>query len=142
MKRVVVTGMGGLSPIGSDWHTIEQNLRVGATGIRFMNDWRKYTELNTRLGAPIEGFDRPAHYPRKMVRSMGRVALMSTRASELALQDAGLLDDPCIKDGRMGVSYGSSTGSPEAILDFGNMLLNHASAGINANSYLKMMSHT
>ncbi|MDO8861131.1 beta-ketoacyl-ACP synthase [Haliea sp. E1-2-M8] len=142
MKRVVITGMGGLSPIGSDWHTIEQNLRMGATGIRFMDDWKKYTELNTRLGAPVAGFDRPAHYPRKMVRSMGRVALMSTRASELALQAAGLLDDPCIKDGRMGVSYGSSTGSPDAVLDFGNMLLNHASAGINANSYLKMMSHT
>ena len=142
MKRVVVTGMGGLSPIGSDWHTIERNLRSGKTGIRYMEDWEKYLELNTRLGAPVMDFERPEHYPRKLVRSMGRVALMSTRASELALQDAGLLGDPVIRDGRMGVSYGSSTGSPEAVTDFGNMLLNHASAAINANSYLKMMSHT
>ncbi|MFA5496429.1 MAG: beta-ketoacyl-ACP synthase, partial [Porticoccaceae bacterium] len=141
MRRVVVTGMAGFSPIGNDWATIEQALRIGRSGIRRMADWDKYPDLNTRLGAPVE-FDRPANYSRKLVRSMGRVALMSTRATELALEDAGLLDDPRIQDGRMGVSYGSSTGSPDAVADFGNMLLNHASAGINANSYLKMMSHT
>lgn len=141
MRRVVVTGMAGFSPIGNDWATIEHALRSRRSGIRRMADWEKYRDLNTRLGAPVE-FDRPAHYSRKLVRSMGRVALMSTRATELALEDAGLLNDPRIQDGRMGVSYGSSTGSPDAVADFGNMLLNHASAGINANSYLKMMSHT
>lgn len=42
----------------------------------------------------------------------------------------------------MGVSYGSSAGSPDAIADFGYMLLQGDASGINANSYLKMMSHT
>lgn len=142
MRRVVVTGMAGFSPIGADWPTIEHNLRQGNTGIRYIKDWECYADLNTRLGAPVSDFECPSHYSRKAIRSMGRVALMATRASELALQDAGLLDDPVIKDGRMGVSYGSSTGSTDAVSDFGNMLLNHASASINANSYLKMMSHT
>lgn len=142
MRRVVVTGMAGLSPIGSDWATIEKNLRNGNTGIRYMSDWEKYPELNTRLGAPVPDFERPVHYSRKMTRSMGRVALMATRATELALEKAGLLDDPIIQDGRMGLSYGSSTGSPDAIADFGRMLLSYASGAINANSYLKMMSHT
>lgn len=142
MRRVVITGMAGLSPIGSDWETIEQHLRTGRTGIRFMADWERFSELLTRLAAPVTDFERPAHYSRKRVRSMGRVALMSTRATELALAEAGLLDDPRIEDGRMGVSYGSSTGSPDAIADFGNMLLRNTSNGINANSYLKMMSHT
>jgi 3-oxoacyl-[acyl-carrier-protein] synthase II len=142
MRRVVVTGMAGFSPIGNDWPTMEHNLRAGITGIQVMTEWDKYPDLNTRLGAPVTAFKRPEHYSRKLMRSMGRVALMSTRATELALADAGLLDDASIQDGRMGVSYGSSTGSPDAIADFGNMLLNQASAGINANSYLKMMSHT
>ncbi|MCK9467768.1 MAG: beta-ketoacyl-ACP synthase [Porticoccaceae bacterium] len=142
MRRVVVTGMAGFSPIGNDWATIEHHLRNGITGIRTVTEWDKYPDLNTRLGAPVPDFELPAHYTRKRVRSMGRVALMSTRVTELALADAGLLDDPTIQDGRMGVSYGSSTGSPDAVADFGNMLLNHASGGINANSYLKMMSHT
>ena len=145
MRRVVVIGMAGFSPIGSDWGTIEQNLRSGSTGIRYMQGWEKYPELNTRLGAPVEDFVVPSHYTRKRIRSMGRVALMATRATELALENAGLLDDPAITDGSMGVSYGSSTGSTDAIADFGGMLLNHdshSSSSINANSYLKMMSHT
>lgn len=142
MRRVVVTGMAGFSPIGSDWVSIEKNLRSGSTGIRYMTEWDKYAELNTRLGGPIPNFERPSHYSRKMVRSMGRVALLATCATERALTDAGLLGDGTISDGRMGVSYGSSTGSTDAIAEFGNMLLSHASSGINANSYLKMMSHT
>ena len=142
MKRVVVTGMAGISPIGSDWETIEHNLRHEITGIRYMPDWEKYSELNTRLGAPAQGFSKPAHFTRKITRSMGRVALMGVVAAEQALEDAGLKDDPCIRDGRMGVSFGSSTGSTDAVADFGNMLLNNHSSGLNANSYLKMMSHT
>ncbi len=142
MRRVVVTGMAGISPIGSDWAAIEENLRHGHTGIRAIPEWEQYPDLNTRLAAPVTDFERPAHYSRKKVRSMGRVALMSTRVTELALVDAGLLDDDSIRDGRMGVSYGSSTGSTDAIAEFGNMLLSGASSGINANSYLKMMSHT
>lgn len=142
MRRVVVTGMAGFSPIGNDWQTIAANLRAGNTGIRYMDEWDCYEELNTRLGASVTDFERPSHYSRKQIRSMGRVALMSTVATEKALEDADLLDCPSIIDGRMGVSYGSSTGSPDAIADFGNMLLNHSSGNINANSYLKMMSHT
>ena len=42
----------------------------------------------------------------------------------------------------MGVAYGSSAGSPTAIADFGNMLINHSTDGLNATSYIKMMSHT
>lgn len=142
MKRVVVTGMAGISPIGSDWESIEYNLRKGNTGIRYMPDWEKYADLNTRLGAPVTDFEKPAHFNRKVTRSMGRVALLSVVAAERALEDAGLKDDPIIQDGRTGVSFGSSAGTPDAVADFGRMLLNHDSSGLNANSYIKMMAHT
>lgn len=142
MKRVVITGMAGLSPIGQDWPTVANNLKAMRTGIVRIDDWDKYDGLNTRLGAPVEGFEKPPHYSRKAVRSMGRIALLATRASELALEDAGLLDDESIKDGRMGVAFGSSAGSPTAIADFGNMLLNHNTDGLTATSYIRMMSHT
>jgi len=142
MKRVVVTGMAGISPIGSSWEQVKANLLEGKTGIRHMAEWDRFRDFNTRLGAPVTDFDKPAHFNRKLTRSMGRVALMATAATEQALADAGLLGDESIQDGRMGVSYGSSTGSPDAITDFGYMLLEGDAAGINANSYLKMMSHT
>jgi len=144
MRRVVVTGMAGFSPIGNDWQTISANLRNGKTGIRYMENWEPYKELETRLGAPVTDFEKPEHYTRKLIRSMGRVALMATVATERALADAGLTNDADITDGRMGVSYGSSTGSTDALVDITSMMLDCPipGRGINANSYLKMMSHT
>ena len=142
MPRVVVTGMAGLCPIGSDWVEVSTSLIGLRSGICFMPEWDIYDGLNTRLGAPVEGFEKPAHYTRKSTRSMGRVALLATRASELALGDAGLLNDPWLHSGEVGVSYGSSTGSPPAMLDFSNMMTKNTTAGITANTYLKMMGHT
>lgn len=144
MRRVVITGMAGFSPIGNDWQTISANLRNGKTGIRYMENWEPYKELETRLGAPVTDFEKPEHYSRKLIRSMGRVALMATVATERALADAGLTGNTDITDGRMGISYGSSTGSTDALVDITSMMLNCPvpGRGINANSYLKMMSHT
>jgi 3-oxoacyl-[acyl-carrier-protein] synthase II len=141
MKRVVVTGMAGISPIGNDWREVSSRLKAQSTGIRFMRDWEKYKGLNTRLAAPVD-FSRPEHYSRKQMRSMGRVALMATYATELALIDAGLLNAPCLKNGQTGVSYGSCSGSMDAVMEFGNMLLNHSVDGLNATSYIRMMAHT
>jgi len=141
MKRVVVTGMAGFSPIGSNWETIQARLRGMDTAIARMDDWDKYEGLNTRLGAPIVDFETPG-YSRKQLRSMGRVAQFGVRSAELALQQAGLLGSKLLNSGKVGVSYGSSAGDMDAIADFGNMLLNYSSDGLNANSYIKMMGHT
>lgn len=142
MKRVVVTGMAGITALGSDWNSVEQNLRNNVSGIEYMPDWNRYEELNTRLGGPVKDFELPKHYTRKMTRSMGRVSKMSVRASEMALQDAGLLDSAEIKNGSMGVSYGSCSGSTDAVTEFGGLLLTGKMGSFNATTYLRMMSHT
>jgi 3-oxoacyl-[acyl-carrier-protein] synthase II len=67
---------------------------------------------------------------------------MSVRATELALEDAGVLGDPILGNGQVGIAYGSSTGSTDATAEFGNMLINHVTEGITATSYVRMMSHT
>lgn len=141
-RRVVVTGMAGFSPIGNDWPEIRAQLQAGRSGIRYLADWEKYNGLLTRLGGPVQAFELPSHYTRKNTRSMGRVSLMATRATELALIDAGLLGDAVISAGRTGVAYGSSVGSTAAIADFGKMLLDHDIGTLNATTYLKMMGHT
>ena len=142
MKRVVVTGVGAISPLGHDWPTVLAALRGLRNAVRRMDEWDGYEGLNTRLGVPAQPFTLPEHYNRKATRSMGRVALMATRASEIALENAGLLGDPVVKSGKMGISYGSSVGSPPAIADFGRMIIGKDTEGINANTYIKMMSHT
>jgi 3-oxoacyl-[acyl-carrier-protein] synthase II len=141
-RRVVVTGMAGISPIGNDWAAIRTRLGECRNAVVRMDDWADYEGLNTQLGAPAAPFELSDKYNRKATRSMGRIALMATRATELALLDAGLLDDPLVQSGRMGISYGSSAGTPSAIGDFGRMMEDRTTKGINATTYIKMMAHT
>ena len=142
MRRVVITGAGNLSPLGHDWNTVHARLREKRNAVRQFPEWSEYKGLNTRLGVPAAAFELPEHYNRKSTRSMGRVALMATRATELALEDAGLLNDPILKSGRVGISYGSSAGTPESMGDFGRTLSEKNTQYINATTYIKMMSHT
>lgn len=141
-RRVVVTGMAGISPLGNDWATVRARLGAYQNAIVRMDDWADYEGLNTRLGAPAMPFELSPRFNRKTTRSMGRVALLATRASELALQDAGLLDHPILSSGQVGVSFGSSAGTPSAIGDFGRMMEERTTRGINATTYIKMMAHT
>jgi 3-oxoacyl-[acyl-carrier-protein] synthase II len=142
MHRVVVTGIGGVSALGSDWASIEAGLRARRNAVRTMPEWDRYDEMGTRLAAPIPDFTPPAHWNRKQLRSMGRVSQLAVRSSEYALADAGLLGDPDLGDGRLGVACGSSVGSTADISDFAQMLLTGNSSGLNANSYVRMMPHT
>jgi len=134
--------MAGFSPIGNDWDEMLISLRNHRSGIRYLPEWEQYNGLLTKLGAPVENFSLPALYTRKNTRSMGRVSLLATHATELAITDAGLLGDPVVCGGRTGVAYGSSVGSTPAIADFGRMLINHDIGNLNATTYLKMMGHT
>lgn len=141
-RRVVVTGIAGISPVGNDWASIRKRLGEFRNAVTHMREWDDYEGLNTQLGAPAAPFELTEKYNRRTTRSMGRVALMATRASELALQDAGLLGDPLVTSGKMGISYGSSAGTPSAIGDFGRMMEDRTTKGINATTYIKMMAHT
>ncbi len=140
--RVVVTGMAGISPLGNDWTSIRQHLGSYKNAVVRMDNWADYEGLNTQLGVPAAPFELNERYHRKAIRSMGRVALMATRASELALEQAGLLEHPLLTSGKMGVSFGSSAGTPSAIGDFGRMMEERTTKGINATTYIKMMAHT
>lgn len=141
-RRVVITGMGGISALGQDWDSVKARLQAGQNAVVRMDEWDRFDGLHTRLAAPVSDFSTPAHYSRKKIRSMGRVSLMATRASEMALEDAGLLHDPLIASGAMGIAYGSSTGSTDPITTFGNMLKHGDMSGVTATSYIRMMAHT
>lgn len=140
--RVVVTGIAGISPLGNDWSAIRAHLGTYRNAVARMEEWDEYDGLNTRLGATAAAFELSDRYNRKTTRSMGRVALMATRTSELALLDAGLLDDPLLKSGQLGISYGSSVGTPKSMGGFGKMIEEKTTKGINATTYIKMMAHT
>jgi 3-oxoacyl-[acyl-carrier-protein] synthase II len=143
MRRVVVTGIGALSPLGHDWPTVLTRLKAKTNAVQEMPGLAEYEGMLTRLGAPVQPYvlDEKG-YNRKLTRSMGKVAVMATRSAELALRASGLHGSPELKGGKIGVSYGSSSGSPSAIADFARMMTTKSTEGITATTYIKMMSHT
>ena len=142
MKRVVVTGMSGITSLGETAEQIFEQFALGKSGIRYMPDWDIYPDLRSKLAGPVESFTVPKHFNRKVTRGMGRVALMSAVCAEKALEDAGLLHADILKSGDAGVAFGSSAGSVDAVREFGSMLIEHNMSQLNATTYIRMMSHT
>ena len=141
-NRVVITGAGTISALGNSWSMVKASLQAQRNAVCFMEAWDVYRDMHTRLGAPVKDFVLPAHYSTKKKRGMGRVAQMAVRATELALIEADLLKHEIIQSGRVGVAYGSATGSSDAAMEFFHLLGNHSSEKMNTTTYLRMMSHT
>ena len=142
MRRVAVTGMGGITALGHDWKTIRDALKARRSGVQYLPELDQYQGLKTRLGARVAPYEVPAHYDRKVLRSMAPVSLMTTLSAERALADAGLLGDPILKSGRVGIAHGASAGGAQAVVAFGKVELTHKSQGVTSNTYVQMMSHT
>ncbi len=141
-RRVVVTGMSGVTAFGNDWETVEPKLRACENATQYMPSFEQYDGLNTKLAAPINDFELPKHYKRKQVRSMGRVSKLSTVATESALTQSGLIGSDVLTNGETGIAYGSSTGSTDAVAAFGVMLQEKSTKAITATTYVQMMPHT
>ena len=142
MRRVVVTGVGGITALGDSWPVIKQRMLQGETAIRYMEDWERFSGINTRLAGPVVGFSVEGRYPRKKTRTMGPVSKMAVYATERALKDAGLENDPVVTNGRCGIAYGSSFGSPGPVIAFAELMTSGHSPKLSATSYIQMMSHT
>ncbi|MCG9229283.1 beta-ketoacyl-ACP synthase [Vibrio diabolicus] len=141
-RRVVVTGMSGVTAFGNDWQSVEPKLRDCLNATQYMPSYEQYDGLNTKLAAPILDFELPKHYKRKQVRGMGRVSKLATVATENALNQAGLIGNDVLTNGQTGIAYGSSTGSTDAIGAFGVMLNEKTTKAITATTYVQMMPHT
>ena len=142
MKRVVVTGMGIISALGNDLDSAYNRLHTYKNAVEEKNELKEIRGLNAHIVAPVKNFVIPEHYNRKVLRTMGPVSIMAVRASEMALIDAGLLNDEIITSGRTGVAYGSSFGSAGPVLDFYSMIKTHEVGPINSSSYIKIKPQT
>ena len=145
MKRVVVTGVGAITAFGRSWHEIKTAFQRKQNAVKTMNWSDKYPELEAQLGAPVPDYTPPPHWTRKQLRSMGKVAQLCVDAAENALKSADLMIgheiNPMLKDGRMGVACGSSTGSTKDIQDLG-LMISGLPNNFNANTYIRIMPHT
>jgi 3-oxoacyl-[acyl-carrier-protein] synthase II len=140
-ERVVVTGMGVCSAIGNDLDSVSANLQAGRGGIVAMPQWPRDFGMQTGVAGLVQGVEF-GMYPRRKVRTMGRVALLAAFASERAVADAGL-DPTALGSDMIGLAYGSTHGSSAETESYCREVFRANNLhGIAASHYLKFMSHT
>lgn len=139
-RRVAVTGVGLVCPIGAEPARAFEALAAGHHGITVMDDWAHIDELSPNLAGAVS---QPLpKFARKRSRTMGRVGLLALMATDQAVADAGLSDEE-LRDDKTGLTYGSTHGSTSVTEEFcRKLLVNNSLRGIAGSAYLKFMSHT
>ena len=112
-KRVVVTGMGAITPIGLSVEEFWENVKKGVTGFDFITKFDA-SEYKCKLAAEVKGFEGKNYMDFKAAKRMELFSQYAVAASKEALEDAGIdmeKEDPY----RVGVAVGSGIGSLQAM---------------------------
>src|SRR2546423_1262636 len=108
LKRVVVTGMGAITPLGNSITEYWNNLRNGVSGADFITQFDA-TKFKTRFACEIKNFEPTNFLDRKEARKLDRFTQTAVVASDQGVQDAGIDKDNVNVD-RVGVVYASGIG--------------------------------
>jgi 3-oxoacyl-[acyl-carrier-protein] synthase II len=141
LKRVVITGIGVVSPFGNGVPALMKGIEEGRSAVRFMEGWDQYNGLQSLVAAPVE-MQGEMSIPRLKRRSMGRMSIFAAQAADEALADAGIkLADEDLW--RVGCIVGSTMGSAKSINDvFETMLPDKDLSKLNSTMFFQCMSHT
>lgn len=141
LKRVVITGMGVISPFGRGADMLMDSLANGDSAVKTAPELEKFDTLRSRVAARIPDFD-PKEIPRKHRRTMSKMSVYATLASSDALDHAGLDERDC-SSGKMGIAIGSSVGSSIASQEFyENFLTDHSFEWMKSNTFFQIMNHS
>jgi 3-oxoacyl-[acyl-carrier-protein] synthase II len=108
LKRVVVTGVGALTPLGKTVGEYWQGLQNGVSGCDFIKQFDT-THFKTKFACEVKDFDPTAYLERKEARKMDRFTQFAIIASDEAVKDAGISRENVDTD-RVGVIFGSGIG--------------------------------
>ena len=108
-RRVVVTGLGAITPVGNDVATTWKSLLEGKSGTAPITKFDAST-FPTRFAAEVKGFDPLLYMERKEARRADHYTQYAVAASWQAMRDAGLIDNPIGDTDRLGVIVGSGIG--------------------------------
>jgi 3-oxoacyl-[acyl-carrier-protein] synthase II len=129
-RRVVVTGLGVVSPIGIDLKSFWENLVNGKSGIRPITQFDSAT-FDCRIAGEILGFNPSLYFKNpKDVRRADRFAQLAMASSKLAIEDSGL-DLQKIDRTRFGVLVGSGIGGLKSLEDQHTVLVNKGASRIS-----------
>ncbi len=108
LKRVVVTGMGALSPIGNDVASTWRNAKEGVSGAGPITHFDAAL-FKTQFACEVKDFKPEEHFDRKKARSLDLYAMYALVAADEAIKDAGL-DDESLDKNRIGVIFAAGIG--------------------------------
>lgn len=114
MRRVVVTGMGIVSCLGTDKETVLESLQQGRSGIKFQEDYKE-RGFRSHVAGSID-IDFSEKIDRKLLRFMGDAAAYTYIAMQEAIADSNLAEDQ-VSNVRTGLIVGSGGASAENIVD-------------------------
>ena len=121
LKRVVVTGIGALTPLGKTVSEYWQGLTDGVSGCDYIKQFDA-EKFKTRFACEVKDFDATVYLDRKEARKLDRFTQFALIASDEAVKDAGITKDNVNPD-RVGVIFGSGIGG---IVTFQDEVINFA----------------
>ncbi|MFA7344890.1 MAG: beta-ketoacyl-[acyl-carrier-protein] synthase family protein [Terrimicrobiaceae bacterium] len=146
LKRVVITGLGAISPMGVGVEALRSGLAAGRSStVSMRGEWKHFRNMHSLVAAPGPDLDE-RRIPRQNRRSMSRMSFYGHDAARQALADAfgdGSSWSGHFSPGRLGCIIGSTTGSPIALnRTFEMMLPERDIAKLDAVKFFQCVSHT
>lgn len=115
LKRVVVTGLGTLNPIGNNIQEFWNNLEQGVSGCELITSFDT-TKFKTKFACQVKNFDPTNYFDRKEVRKLDPYAIFAIVSADEAIKDSGINLDTIDKD-RAGVVWASGIGGLQTITE-------------------------
>lgn len=109
LKRVVVTGLGALTPIGNTYPEYWENMLKGKSGAAPITLFDA-SKFKTQFACEVKGFDPLDHFPKKEIRKMDRTGQLGIVAAREAVKDSEILDFNGLDPRKVGVIWGSGIG--------------------------------
>ena len=139
-RRVVITGLGQISPVGNDVETAWQNLLAGKSGIGRITKFDA-SDVSCQIAGEVKDFDISQYLPAKEARRMDSFIHYGIAGALQAIKDAHLDEFAELDKDRVGVNIGSGIGGLPLFRASSTLARNHASYSAAscslANSWVK-----
>ena len=138
MKRVVVTGLGAITPVGNDVPAFWESLTQGKCGIDLITKFDT-TEYRAKLAAEVKDFDPSLYMDKSEIRKNDKFVQFAVAASSQAVTDSGIQGN--VEPDRFGVYYGSGIGGFDTFVAEHNNLLSRGPQRVSPLFIPKMISN-
>lgn len=138
MKRVVITGLGAITPVGCDVKSFWENLKNGKNGIDFITKFDT-TDFKAKLAAEVKDFDPTLYMEKSEVRKTDRFVQFAIGAAYQAVKDSEIMGN--VDETRFGVYFGSGIGGFETFISEHNSLLNRGPSRVSPMFIPKMIAN-